>query len=86
MIGAKRHELPINGNSFGPGISAYGLMSGFRDVDPLALSSVANADGSIVVATSFGNILMADENVVRLTSALAAALVPILTNLFLNSH
>lgn len=65
------------GSSFGPGISEYDLASGLLDIG----SSVCFDDdrsGSIVVDTSFGNILIAEEKVVLLTRELAAALVPIL--------
>lgn len=72
MIGAKRHEFPMIGNSFGPGISEYGRICECF-VDSLSLTiSVC------VELTSFGKILMADENAVRLTSELAAVRVPIL--------
>lgn len=76
-MGAKRHEFPIMGSSFGPGISEYDLASGLLDIG----SSVCFDDdrsASIVVDTSFGNILIAEEKVVLLTRELAAALVPIL--------
>lgn len=68
MIGAKRHEFPMIGNSFGPGISEYGRVELlFDDIDA----------STSFLATSFGKILMADENVVRFTSELAAVRVPI---------
>lgn len=70
--GAKRHEFPMIGNSFGPGTSEYGRTCGcFVDSLSLAIS----VDDCV---TSFGNMLMADENVVRLTSELAAIRVPIM--------
>lgn len=79
IIGAKRHELPMSGSSLGPGISKYDFACGLLDIGPFDdCWLAANADGSMVVETSFGNILIADENAVRLTSALAADLVPIL--------
>lgn len=79
-MGAKRQELPMSGNSFGPGMSAYDLACcGVLDIGPSSaiLLSVFVKPGSSDVATSFGNILIADEKAVRLTSELAAARVPI---------
>lgn len=68
MIGAKRHEFPMNGSSFGPGISEYGRVELlFDDID----------ESRSFLATLVGKILMADENVVRFTSELAAVRVPI---------
>lgn len=68
MIGAKRHEFPIIGSSFGPGTSEYGRVELlFDDID----------ESKSFLATSVGKILMADENAVRFTSELAAARVPI---------
>lgn len=73
MIGANRHEFPINGNPLGPGISEYGRTASFF-IDSI-FGWLAVVVG--VAATSFGNMLIADENVVRLTSELAAVRVPI---------
>lgn len=68
MIGAKRHEFPMIGSSFGPGISEYGRVGlSFDDID----------ESASCLATSVGKILMADENVVRFTSELAAVRTPI---------
>lgn len=69
--GAKRHEFPINGSPFGPGTSAYGR----------GWSFLVASFGAVWVAgggTSFGKMLIADENAVRFTSELAAVRVPIL--------
>lgn len=76
MIGAKRHEFPIIGSSFGPGISEYGRMCEYF-VDSLSL--IISAETGL---TSFGKILMADEKAVRFTSELAAVRVPILFLIF----
>lgn len=78
MIGANRHELPIIGNSFGPGTSENGFIFESLLSDTLLLSGIISRSISIcglfrVPGNSFGKIFMADENVVRFTSALAAA-------------
>lgn len=75
MIGANRHELPISGNSFGPGTSEYGFTFSVLNIDSSFLSG--GFDG-FTDPTSFGNILIADENVVLLTREFAADLTPIL--------
>lgn len=75
-MGAKRQELPMNGNSFGPGTSEYDLVGGV-DIESFGGLSSGFMPGSILVGTSFGKMLIADEYVVRLTRELAAALVPI---------
>lgn len=68
MIGAKRHEFPMIGSSFGPGISEYGRVGlSFDDI----------VESASCLATLVGKILMADENVVRFTSELAAVRAPI---------
>ena len=72
MIGANRHEFPINGNSFGPGISEYERASPLKSLE---LSFFVFA-GSMAGA-SFGNICIADENAVRFTNELAADRDPI---------
>lgn len=70
ISGAKRHEFPINGNPFGPGISEYGRICGCF-VTSLSVTI------SFGVATPFGYILIAEENAVRFTSELVAVRVPI---------
>lgn len=65
MIGAKRHELPISGNSLGPGMSVYGRARA------RSLSLRISAAG-----TSLGSMLIADENAVRLASEWAAVRIP----------
>lgn len=67
IIGAKRHEFPINGSSFGPGISVYGRARA------KSLSLRISVDD-----TSFGEIFIADENAVRLASEWAAVRIPML--------
>lgn len=84
--GAKRHEFPINGRPFGPGTSEYGRIcvecfdtSSFLFMMSSGVVAVAVVlAGVLLFATSFGNILIADENVVRFTSAFAAVRLPIL--------
>lgn len=70
ISGAKRHEFPISGNPLGPGISEYDRMW----VLFVFTLSVASSGGG---GTSFGNILIADENAVRFTREFAAVRVPI---------
>lgn len=67
-MGANRHEFPINGNSFGPGICEYGL----ADFTSCAMSSSCKRVPKFCSIASSGNILTAEENVVRLTMARAA--------------
>lgn len=76
ITGANRHELPISGRPFGPGTSEYGRICEFFDAS-LSIISGIFCDGAV---TSFGKILIADENAVRFTSELAAVRVPILNN------
>lgn len=74
ISGAKRHEFPISGNPFGPGMSAYG-----RTCVPFDISfSVAISGGG----TSFGKMLIADENAVRFTREFAAVRVLIFSTKF----
>lgn len=77
MTGAKRHEFPMSGNPFGPGTSEYGRICGFFVASFLTISDVF-CEGAV---TSFGKILIAEENAVRFTSELAAVRVPILNAL-----
>lgn len=69
ISGAKRHEFPISGNPLGPGISEYGRMWA-----PFVLSFSVEIS---VGGTSFGKMLIADENAVRFTREFAAVRVPI---------
>lgn len=83
ISGAKRHEFPIgHGKPFGPGTSEYGRICGVCCfVTPsfsLIIFSGVVAVVGLLLATSFGNILIADENVVRFTSAFVAVRLPIL--------
>lgn len=66
----------MNGNPFGPGTCEYGFVGLLFD------KSASFLIGAFVVtvpaaAASFGMMLMADENVVRLTSEFAAVRAPI---------
>lgn len=79
IIGANRHEFPINGSSFGPGMLLYGFAA---DIVSITISVwwsnrlFANLLGSST-CSSLGSIFMADENVVLLANDVAAARVPI---------
>lgn len=76
ISGAKRHEFPMSGSPFGPGTSEYGrICAFFVDSFSAIISGVAEA------GTSFGKMLIADENAVRFTSELVAVRVPILNAL-----
>lgn len=77
ISGAKRHEFPMSGSPFGPGTSEYGrICAFFMDSFSVTISDVAG--------TSFGKMLIADENAVRFTSELVAVRVPILNGLSLS--
>lgn len=73
ISGAKRHEFPMSGSPFGPGTSVYGRICAFFGESFSAAMSGVTVDG-----TSFGKMLIADENAVRFTSELVAVRVPIL--------
>lgn len=78
ISGANRHEFPINGRPFGPGTSEYGRICA-ECFTTLSFSMIlSDVVAALLFATSLGNILIADENVVRFTNAFVAVRVPIL--------
>lgn len=60
IMGAKRQEFPMNGSSFGPGTSEYDFAGGL-DIESFGGLSSGLMPGSILVGTSFGKMLIADE-------------------------